>query len=141
FEVGLYAATSYLDRVGRSSDIDALMARDLVGYDRDRRVIDGMIAAGIPADRGTFATRCDAPMTQWELIAAGCGLGFGACATGEADPRVERIPVPFDIPSLPMWLTTSQALRRTPRIAAIWELLAERLGRGPGAPAWRAPPA
>lgn len=131
FEIGLYAAQSYLDRVGRPESLEEIFGLDLVGYDMNKRVIDGMIARGFPAHRDIFATRCDDPLTQWELIAAGCGVGFLPQVAGDADPRVERVPLPFEVEGLPMWLTTSEAMRRTPRIRAIWDILATELMRRP----------
>ncbi|MEM1373982.1 MAG: LysR family transcriptional regulator [Pseudomonadota bacterium] len=127
FDIGLYASQSYLARKGTPQTMDAIFALDLVGYDENRRVLDGMAERGMNATRDLFATRCDDPLTQWELIAAGCGVGFGPTRAGDADPRVTRIPLPFDIPGLPMWLTTSQAMRHTPRIRAVWEVMSHAL--------------
>ncbi|MEM6275846.1 MAG: LysR family transcriptional regulator [Pseudomonadota bacterium] len=127
FDIGLYAAKSYVARMGVPQTVDAIYALDLVGYDEDSRILDGMAERGMDATRDLFATRCDDPLTQWELIAAGCGVGFGPTLAGDADPRVERIPLPFDIPGLPMWLTTSQAMRNTPRIRAVWEVMSHAL--------------
>ncbi|MEO0486160.1 MAG: LysR family transcriptional regulator [Pseudomonadota bacterium] len=133
FDIGLYAGREFLDRMGRPESVAEIFELDLVGYDTDRRILDGMIARGFPARRDMFATRCDDPLTQWELVAAGCGIGFAPCAMGDRDPRVDRVPLPFEIEGLPMWLTTSEAMRRTPRIRAIWDVLAAELGPGPSA--------
>ena len=129
FELGCFAAKSYLDAVGRDDNLEALFERDLVGYDASRRILDGMAERGFEATRKSFATRCDDPLTQWELIASGCGLGFGPVVVGEADARVERIPLPFEVEGLSMWLTTSEAMLRTPRIRAIWDLLIAELSQ------------
>lgn len=80
FDIGLYAAQSYLARTGMPQTVDAILALDLVGYDEDRRILDGMAERGMDATRDLFATRCDEPLTQWELIAAGCGVGGHAHA-------------------------------------------------------------
>ncbi|MEM8592444.1 MAG: LysR family transcriptional regulator [Pseudomonadota bacterium] len=128
FDIALYAARSYLDRTGRPTRVEDIFDLDLVGYDTDRRLLDGMAERGYEVTRAAFATRCDEPLTQWQLIVAGCGIGFAPRKEGDADPRVEEIPLPFDVPGLPMWLTTSQAMRHTPRIRAVWEVMVERLG-------------
>ncbi|MEL6688834.1 MAG: LysR family transcriptional regulator [Pseudomonadota bacterium] len=127
FEIGLYGAKRYLDEKGRPSNIDEIMALDLVGYDADERLIAGLARYGLTVDRFAFMTRCDEPLTQWQLIREGCGVGFAPCIAGDADPLVERIPLPVVVPGLPMWLTTSQAMRHTPRIRAIWEIMSREL--------------
>ncbi|WP_281248898.1 hypothetical protein [Roseovarius marisflavi] len=33
----------------------------------------------------------------------------------------------LNLPSLPIWIATHQALRQTPRIARVWDALAEGL--------------
>ncbi|MEM1237723.1 MAG: LysR family transcriptional regulator [Pseudomonadota bacterium] len=132
FEVGLYAAKGFLTGDDRY-DPETLFQGDLVGYDTLTRLVDGMNQRGFPATRADFATRCDNVLVQWELIAMGCGLGFGPVLQGDADPRVERIPLPFDIEGLPMWLTTSEAMRRTPRIRAIWDVMVAELAQSPTA--------
>jgi len=48
-------------------------------------------------------------------------------AVAANDPGVEEIALPLDLPVQPVWLTTHQALRHTPRIAPVWEALANGL--------------
>lgn len=124
---GLFASRAYLDRVGRPRSIDDVLTLDLIGYDRDRRLIDGMTQYGVPAARDMFATRCDDPVVQWELLINGCGATFFQSNFARRDSRVEEIPLPMDLPTLPVWLTTSAAMRQTPRIRAIWDVLVEDL--------------
>ncbi|MEM6897376.1 MAG: LysR family transcriptional regulator [Pseudomonadota bacterium] len=129
FDVALYGARSYLDAVGRPGSFKEVLGCDLVGFDTNRRLLDGIAEYGIELERKAFATRCDDPLTQWELVVAGCGLGFAPRLVGDADARVEEIPLGVDIPGLPMWLTASQAMRRTPRIRAVWEIVSAELGQ------------
>ncbi len=123
--IGIFAARSYLDRAGRPACPEDLLRHDLVGYDRSRLVIDGMAAAGLPVTADDFATRCDNQTAYWELIRAGCGIGFGQRNVGQADPLVEEIRFPeMQPPTLPVWLTAHETVRRIPRVDRVWTLLA-----------------
>lgn len=138
-ELGLFAAKSYLDRRGRPARPEEIPDHDLVGYDADEALIRGMREMGLPAARDWFDLRCDDHNVLWALVRAGCGLGFGQVRIGEADPAVERLLPDLPLPSLPIWLTAPEAMRRTPRIRRVWELLAEGLrahlaASGPSAP-------
>ncbi|NOC93994.1 LysR family transcriptional regulator [Ruegeria sp. HKCCD6604] len=121
------AAKSYLDRKGRPKTPEELFTHDLVGFDANQEIIRAMREKGWPASRDSFATRCDLQSAYWELIRAGCGIGFSQVQVAQADPDVEILPLDVDIPILPVWLAAPQAMRQTPRIRRVWDLLAEGL--------------
>lgn len=128
-QIGAFAAKSYIARRGRPQTAEELWEHDLVGYDANDLIIRTMRAAGWPAERRRFATRCDNQSTYWQLVRAGCGIGFAVTAAGRADPLVEEVDLGLgaEIPALPVWLAAHPAMRRTPRIARVWEILAEEL--------------
>lgn len=121
--LGVYAASCYLDRVGRPETIDAALALDWVGYDRNELMLRGMRQAGWAVDRDFFALRTDDQAANWQLVHAGCGLGVAQQAIGGADPGVEHLLPELDLPRLPVWLTAHEALRRVPRVARVWQAL------------------
>ncbi|NVO56776.1 LysR family transcriptional regulator [Rhodobacteraceae bacterium B1Z28] len=121
------AAKSYLDRAGRPETPEDMFHHDLVGFDANEEIIKKMQEKGWPASRNSFTTRCDLQSAYWELIRAGCGIGFSQIQVVEADPDVEILPLDVDIPILPVWLAAPQAMRQTPRIRRVWDLLAEGL--------------
>lgn len=123
-DLGLFAATSYLDRVGRPETVQDLQQLDFVGYDRSELIIRGMREAGWDVDRDWFHTRCDHHGVYWELVRAGCGVGFAQCHVAQADPLVKQLFPEMPIPKLPLWLAAHEAMRRTPRIARVWDMLA-----------------
>ncbi|WP_171173000.1 LysR family transcriptional regulator [Ruegeria sp. HKCCD8929] len=126
-ELAAFAAKSYLDRVGRPTTVEDMMDHDLVGYDANEMIIAKMRELGWPATRELFAVRCDNHCTYWELVRAGCGIGFCQRSVGRADPSVEEIPIELRVPPLQVWLAAPQAMRQTPRIRRVWDLLAEGL--------------
>lgn len=121
--LGVYAATAYLSEHGMPQSAEQLMAHDVVGYDRDDRIIQAMRALGWPATRDFFAVRCDDQNTYWELVRAGCGVGFTQRIVGDGDPLVTRLLPDLDLPPLPVWLAAPEQMRATPRIKRVWEML------------------
>ncbi|WP_170361852.1 MULTISPECIES: LysR family transcriptional regulator [Ruegeria] len=121
------AARTYLDRAGRPTRPEELFDHDLVGFDANEQIITKMRARGWPASRDSFATRCDLQSAYWQLVRAGCGIGFTQIEVAKADPDVEIIPLDVDVQTLPVWLAAPQAMRQTPRIRRVWDLLADGL--------------
>jgi DNA-binding transcriptional LysR family regulator len=125
--LGLYAASAYLERVGRPETPEAAIALDWVGYDRNEMMIRGMQAAGFPVERDFFALRTDDQAAHWHLVRAGGGLGVMQQAIGDGEPLVERILDDLVLPRLPVWLTAHEALRPVPRVARVWDALTDAL--------------
>ncbi len=126
-EMGLYAATGFLDRVGRPQTVEEAMRLDFVGFDADDTIIRFMRGAGLEVGRAFFGVRCDDQTAYWHLVRAGCGIGGMQAMIGEAEPGVERVLPGLELPTLPVWLTTPTALRHNPRIRLVWDRLAEAL--------------
>ncbi|MBM7069129.1 LysR family transcriptional regulator [Actibacterium sp. 188UL27-1] len=125
--LGLFGTKEYVDTLGPLRTVDDLLKCELVGYDRDERIIRGLRDFGHLVDRNAFATRCDNRIIYSELVRAGCGLGFGAVIDFEDDPNLTQVAADLPIPPLPVWLAAHGAMRQTPRIRRIWETLATEL--------------
>ncbi|WP_170327855.1 LysR family transcriptional regulator [Ruegeria arenilitoris] len=121
------AARAYLDRAGRPQNPEDLFEHDLVGFDANEQIIKKMQQRGWPASKNSFATRCDLQSAYWQLVRAGCGIGFSQVQVAQADPDVEVLDLDVEIEPLPVWLAAPQAMRQTPRIRRVWDLLAEGL--------------
>lgn len=126
-EMGLYAATGFLDRVGRPQTVEEAMRLDFVGFDADDAIIRFMRATGFEVGRAFFGIRSDDQAAYWQLVRAGCGIGGMQVLIGEAEPGVERVLPDLELPTLPVWLATPTALRHSPRIRLVWDRLAEGL--------------
>lgn len=127
FEMGIFAATSYCDRMGRPQNAVELLDHDLIGFDRNNQIINAMHDLGWAASRDIFQTRTDGQAVYWELLRAGCGIGFAQEVIGQPDPLVEQLHIGIDVPPLPVWLATHQGMRQTPRIRRVWDMLADGL--------------
>ncbi|TNF59214.1 MAG: LysR family transcriptional regulator [Rhodobacteraceae bacterium] len=133
--IGVFAARSYLDRAGRPRDLDALRAHAFVGYDRNPLIRQGMAAMGWDMAPEDFALRTDTQTAYWELVRAGGGVGFCQAAVARTDPLVEELRLGIEIAPLPVWLTAQENVRRIPRVAHVWERLAQGIAdrlRPPG---------
>ena len=122
-----YAAKTYLAERGYPAGIADLKDHDFVGFDANPAMVTGFRDAGLEVTRDFFRTRCDDAAVYWELVRAGCGIGIAQEGIGDPDPLLERITLDLPLPVLPIWLTAHEAMRQTPRIRRVWELLAEGL--------------
>jgi DNA-binding transcriptional LysR family regulator len=127
--MGIYAARSYLKRVGQPQSPGDIRAFDLVGFDSNDLIIHTMNAMGWAVTRDDFTVRCDNQTTYWELVRAGCGIGFSQTSIGRDDPDIEELDFGVVIPPLPVWLAAHEIMRQTPRIRRVWDLLADGLKR------------
>jgi len=121
------AARTYLERAGRPERPEELFDHDLVGFDANEQIITKMRQRGWPVSKDSFATRCDLQSAYWQLVRAGCGIGFSQIQVAEADSDIEIVLPDVEIAPLPVWLAAPQAMRQTPRIRRVWDLLAEGL--------------
>lgn len=125
--LSVFASKSYLERNGPLTGPEKILDHDFVGYDNDTAITDGMKTAGFPIDRHFFKVRCDNNIAYWNLVRAGCGIGFAQRGLGDDDPEIVELDLGFPIPDLPVWLTAHEAMRHTPRIRRVWDLLAKGL--------------
>lgn len=122
--IALYAARTYLDRVGRPASEADLMRLDFIGFDRSDLILRTMRSLGHAMKREDFPLRCDDQIIYWNLVRAGCGVGAMQRLIGDDDPLVERLAAAPAMPPLPVWLTAAEALRQTPRIRRVFDHLA-----------------
>jgi len=130
--LGIYAARSYVERRGLPESAADLVNHDLVGYDSNDLIIREMRKGGLPVSRENFAVRCDNQAVYWELVRAGCGLGFSQRGVAGNDPDIVEVGLEIQLPSLPVWLAAHQAMRHTPRIRRVWDLLARGIAQSAG---------
>lgn len=125
--LGVFASQAYLDRRGWPLQATDLLDHDLIGYDRNDLILRHMRALGWPATREMFTIRCDSQTTYMALIQAGCGIGFAQVGILGGLPDMVELDLGLDLPHLPVWLAAPQAMRNTPRIARVWDMLTDGL--------------
>lgn len=126
-ELGLFGSVSYIQKHGYPMTPADMAHHNIIGADTRSHMIDGFRKAGMEVDRHFFPVRCDTNTVTFELVRAGAGLGFGALPMVRRDPNLRAIDFGVEIPPLEIWLTAHDAVRRAPRVEAIWDLLADGL--------------
>jgi len=125
--MALYATPDLLTRHGHPATTEDLLNLPFVGFDRSDTILRLMAGFGVTRQRTDFPIRCDDQLVYWTLVRAGLGIGGMQRAIGDIDPLVTRLDGLIDLPALPLWLAAAPSLRRTPRIARVWDFLGETL--------------
>lgn len=125
--MGVCAHQSYIDRHGAPETFEDLAHFDLVGFDRSDLIIATAKSLGHTLKRSDFAWRTDSQTLMWEMIKSGLGIGFAQINFACTVPGMVRLLPDFNLPSLPIWLTTHRDLFTSRRIRAIYDGLAQGL--------------
>ena len=125
--LGLYAHQSWVDRHGVPASFAALVqSRQLIGYDRQRGLIDALAAQGHRLARGDFGLRSDSNLAQ--LAAMRAGLGVAVCQVPLAARDEALVPL---FPSLggamEIWLACHPAMSTIARVRTSLEALSSEI--------------
>jgi DNA-binding transcriptional LysR family regulator len=126
YRAALYAASDYLDRMGRPRD-----ARDLADHAFMGSGEPGEVAVlqdrGLPVTAESFRLRSENGTALWQCLRAGLGVMMFPQVIGDQTPGLERV-LP-DLPPLdfPVWLATHRELHTSRRIRTVFDTLAEAL--------------
>jgi DNA-binding transcriptional LysR family regulator len=129
--VGLFGATSYLDRRGRPRSAADLASHDLIGLDRNDTIIRGFAAGGLPVERSRFVLRSDDQIVGWSMMQAGLGLAFGPSYLRSLSPGIEQLELSLRVPALEMWLASHREVTTSRRMRLVVDGLAEGLSALP----------
>jgi DNA-binding transcriptional LysR family regulator len=119
----IYGAPPYLARQPSPINPSTL---EWISWEEAWRTIppERWIAANVPPAQ--VRARVNTNHAIADLVAAGLGVAFMLCYTGDADARVCRVGEPFDF-GLSLWLLTHEDVRRTARIAAFMRFVGDAL--------------
>ena len=127
FGANLYAASSYLDRVGRPRTPREVADHAFVGNADPERLVLPLHDMGIPVRAESFVMSTDSGVVAWELLKSGFGISMQPEVLGEAEPGVEKVLASLPSPQFPIWLVTHRELRTNRRIRLVFDLLARGL--------------
>ena len=122
----LYAATAYLDRIGRPQSPDDLNDADFVGFDQTGRLVAFLNGRGFNITAKNLRFASENSVASWELVKAGLGIGVMASDIADKTAGVELI-LPEITVAVPLWLTTHRELRTSRPIRIVFDFLAARL--------------
>lgn len=123
----LYAASSYLDRIGRPMTLERLHACDFIAWNRDAPLRERLTEIGLTLTEANFPFVCDNHLVQWAMVKRGLGVGIQASVIADAEPGIERAVA--DLPSIPfpVWLVSHRELHTSRRVRTVFDLLAAAL--------------
>ncbi len=127
FKAGFYAASTYLDRVGRPRAPRDIADHAFLGNPDPKRLLEPMRNLGIPLQQENFVITSDSGVVVWEMLKAGYGVSVLPEALCDPEPDLEKV-LP-DLPSLqfPVWLVTHRELQTSRRIRIVFDELARGL--------------
>ncbi len=123
----LYAASSYLNKVGKPTSIKDLERLDFIALDNTGALIDALKGMGLNLSNKNFPLLTENYITHWELVKKGLGVGIMPEEIGDAEPNVKRVLTEFPPIIFPIWLTTHRELRTSRRVRIVFDLLAKEL--------------
>lgn len=135
--LGFFAHKRYLKANGRPQSVADLADHALIGFDRETPYIRSMRPAGLPYTREHFALRTDNDLAAIAAIRAGYGIGICHVGIAARDPNlVQLLPDSFTL-NMETWVVMHEDLRRSVRVRALYDHLAEALMEYAKSPAKR----
>lgn len=126
--LGLYASQGYVSENGEPSLAD-LSGHTVIGLDRSDLHLRALQASGADLSARDFAVRTDSQPLHLLLARAGVGIaGLQRAIAGEYDDLVPVLEG-LELPQLDVWVVAHADVRRSPRVRAVFDGLAEHLRR------------
>lgn len=127
--VRLYAASAYLDALGRPTTPEGFADAVFIGFDQSDRLPARLAEMGYPPVWRDGRIISESSAVVWQMVRDGLGISIMAEEVAERVPGLERVlPDLHSIP-VPVWLVTHRELRTSRRIRLVYDILARRLAR------------
>jgi len=123
----LYAAKSYLNRLGVPKTPDDLQGAEFITIGDIDRYLNGLNELGLKLTKRNFPIQSESHIVHWELVKRGLGIGIVPEDIGDAEALVERVLPDLKPISFPIWLTSHRELKTSKRIRLVFDLLVEEL--------------
>lgn len=117
----------YLARAGTPARVEDLARHRLLGMDKERGILQGFAAGGLPMEREQFALRTDDQLAYAALVIAGAGIGFMARYLVDCTPGLVVLLPELPTPRLPAWLVVHREIRGNAAVRRVYDFLAEAL--------------
>ena len=124
----LYAATSYLHRLGNPASPEHFRDADFLGFDGQNLLVEALNKHGFTLTPRNFPVTTDHHLVQWELVKNGLGIGYMIEDVGDAEPMVERaLPHLDPFPTVEVWLVAHRELKTSRRVRMVFDYLVSEL--------------
>jgi DNA-binding transcriptional LysR family regulator len=125
----LYAAPSYIARLGHPKTPYDLRNADFVNMDRTGMMLKGLNGLGLGLTEANFPLLTENYIVMWELVKQGAAIGVLDAYIGDADPDVVRVLPDLEPIKFPIWLVAHRELTTSRRIRRVYDFLIEELKR------------
>lgn len=120
----LYAATTYLQRLGNPRSIADLNNANFIDIEKSGRLLSLLNAQGFNLSPHNFPVITKNHNVLWELVKLGVGICGMLEEIGDNEPLVEQVVVPDLAPiTVEVWLVTHKELRTNRRVRRVFDFL------------------
>ena len=120
----LYAATTYLQRLGNPKSIAELKNANFIDIEKSGRLLSLLNAQGFNLSSDNFPVITKNHIVQWELVKRGVAICGTLEQIGDPEPLVERVVVPGLAPiTAEVWIVTHKELRTNRRVRMVFDFL------------------
>ena len=123
----LYAASAYVNEVGRPKRLSDLSAMQFVGVEDPEWLIGPLTGSGIEVTSANFNFTAVSPTVLLELLRQGFGVGYLPEEVAGRYPELENLWPALEPMQIETWLVAHRELRTNPRIRMVFDLLADGL--------------
>ena len=124
----LYAASSYLDEIGRPASGADLAGAGFIGFSgRNDELIAELNTRGVPVTMRNFRWTTTSALVAWAMVRQGLGIAAMMEVAAVSCPDVEVVWPGFEPIPVAVWLATHRELRTSRRIRLVFDLLGEML--------------
>lgn len=123
----LYAASNYLDRVGRPRSPRDLTGHAFVGTPHPTLLLAPLQNRGVVLTEECFALTCESGVVVWEHVKAGYGISMLPERFCASEPNLEEALPGLPALEVPVWLVTHRELQVSKRVRVVFDRLARGL--------------
>ena len=123
----LYAASSYLRKIGNPTSPEEFGDADFLGIDRRNLLVETLNDRGFTLTLRNFPVITEHHLVGWELVKHGLGIGFMTEEVGDAEPMVERVLPRLDPFTVDVWLVAHRELKTSRRVRMVFDFLVSEL--------------
>ncbi|MEM7254145.1 MAG: LysR family transcriptional regulator [Pseudomonadota bacterium] len=123
----LYAASGYLDRLGRPQQATDLGQAAFIGFEKPDRLVATYRHLGIPVEADHFKVYTASGTLIMALMEAEVGIGVATHDVAQRCPGLERVLPSLPAIDVPVWLVTHRELYTSRRIRLVFDEIAASL--------------
>jgi DNA-binding transcriptional LysR family regulator len=124
----LYAAPSYVERMGIPAAPEALRGHDVIGYDKTMGLVPGALWLQEHGEGAQVVQRGNSIIAALNACLLGLGIAVLPCFFADAEPTLRRL-TPRVVGDRPVYLVVHKDLARVGRVRAVMDFLVETFTR------------